>query len=255
MSMKYHINPNTGLPGVCYAKMGKCPYGDDKSHYPTFGEAQSEAFERMSSQFPMFDKKEILREEHPIVDKKEERIVREIERTILYEREYSYLEDMTDREIVDELATTNDKALIEGVLSRRLLVESDNDDDKYIIATTMNKNFPQGIVEDIIDNPDGYNEKFVRAVVDNQELSEHSLFGLAKKSKSPSIKRAALGSRRISADSIVLNVGADGSKKCPDLALYFAYNPNTPSAAKSRLLIRMNEYDRRKRMEAKRGKQ
>lgn len=249
--MKYHISPKTGLPGVCYAKQGNCPYGDEKSHYPTFGEAQSAAFEAMSSKFPMFDKKDILKEEHPIVDEREERIVREIERTIHYEKEYSYLDDMTDREIVDELATTNDRALINGVLSRRLLVESDNDDDKYIIATTLNRNFPEAITKDIIERPDGYNERLVRAVIENQELNEHALFGIAKKSKSPSLKRAALSSRRISRDSIILNVGENGSKKCPDLALYFAHNPNTPSMAKSRLLIRLSAMERRMREEAR----
>lgn len=34
MSLKYHINPETGNPNQCRAKSGNCPFGTDADHYP-----------------------------------------------------------------------------------------------------------------------------------------------------------------------------------------------------------------------------
>lgn len=43
MSKKYHVSSLTGVPGICRAKDGNCPYGGEsgqENHYDTFGEAQ-----------------------------------------------------------------------------------------------------------------------------------------------------------------------------------------------------------------------
>lgn len=48
MSKKYHVSTLTGLPGVCRAKEGNCPYGGKsgrENHYDTFSEAQRAAQE------------------------------------------------------------------------------------------------------------------------------------------------------------------------------------------------------------------
>lgn len=249
--MKYHINPRTGVPSVCYATQGKCPYGDDSSHFPTFGEAQNAAFQYMTEKYPMFNEEELgAPEEEPvIIDEEEVEVVDDIEKTLDVEEAYSYLEDLTDEEIIEELEITRNQELLEGVLSRRLLVESDNDDGKYVLAVTRNPFFPQEILDDVIINPDTYDTEFVKSLVINQELNEKTLFDVAKYSDLPEIKRAALSSRKISANSIVMNVGEDGNKACPELALYFAYNPNTPPLAKSRLMLRFGEL-----MSQRRGK-
>ena len=41
---KYHLNPITGDPFLCTAKIGNCPYGDSSKHFPTQKEAR-EAYE------------------------------------------------------------------------------------------------------------------------------------------------------------------------------------------------------------------
>jgi hypothetical protein len=41
---KYHINPQTGNPGLCRAQSGNCPFGSDDEHYPSKQEART-AFE------------------------------------------------------------------------------------------------------------------------------------------------------------------------------------------------------------------
>lgn len=55
---RYHINPRTGVPSICRAESGKCPYGGDtgdKNHYNTYSEAQKksqEYFEKMYNLLP-----------------------------------------------------------------------------------------------------------------------------------------------------------------------------------------------------------
>lgn len=44
----YHINPSTGDPGKCSAKLGNCPFGSADEHY-TSSEAAREAFEELTS--------------------------------------------------------------------------------------------------------------------------------------------------------------------------------------------------------------
>lgn len=41
---RFHVNPETGSPGLCRAQSGGCPFGGDESHYPSKEVAQK-AFE------------------------------------------------------------------------------------------------------------------------------------------------------------------------------------------------------------------
>ena len=46
--MPYHINPKTGVPGLCHAQRGRCPFGDSSKHCDTpqqAVEALEESFE------------------------------------------------------------------------------------------------------------------------------------------------------------------------------------------------------------------
>lgn len=51
---KYHINPKTGNPGACNAKVGKCPFGGIELHFRSKEEA-SAAYEFNRDQFPKYD--------------------------------------------------------------------------------------------------------------------------------------------------------------------------------------------------------
>lgn len=37
--MAYHVNPQTGVPAICQASSGRCPFGGDADHYDTPAEA------------------------------------------------------------------------------------------------------------------------------------------------------------------------------------------------------------------------
>jgi len=68
---KYHINPVTGVPTICRAEKGNCPYGGasgEENHFNTYSKAQKESqaiFEetyRRPSSRPVQDTNEIMRE-------------------------------------------------------------------------------------------------------------------------------------------------------------------------------------------------
>lgn len=46
MSVKYHVNPKTGRPGVCRA-VQNCRFGDEKSHYDSKASAQKAIEEKL----------------------------------------------------------------------------------------------------------------------------------------------------------------------------------------------------------------
>lgn len=51
MALKYHINPKVGIPTICRAKDGNCPYGGPESHYDSFEEAQRVSQEKFESEY------------------------------------------------------------------------------------------------------------------------------------------------------------------------------------------------------------
>lgn len=249
--MKYHINPRTGVPSACYAKRGKCPYEKNGPHYDTFGDAQAAAFDLMEQKYPIFNDIKALDEDYEIIHPEELDLFRDIQYTLESENSYNFLEDLTDEEIKEELETTTDRQLLDSVLSRRILVESDNDDEVWVNAVARNPRFPKKWKDSVIAYPDNYNIEFVKSVIKNQDMTENELFTLAQGTISPNVQRTALSSPQISKASILKNVGMDGMKPCPELALYFAYNPNTPIEIRSNLDWRLNKLRNEKREKAR----
>lgn len=47
---KYHVNPNTGVPGVCTAKSSRCPFGGDDEHYDSSRAAVEALEERLEEE-------------------------------------------------------------------------------------------------------------------------------------------------------------------------------------------------------------
>lgn len=55
----YHINPATGVPSVCRAEKGKCPFGEKGDHYPSFSEAQKAYDNNMKNVYGLLPTKEL----------------------------------------------------------------------------------------------------------------------------------------------------------------------------------------------------
>ena len=245
--MKYHVNPRTGMTGACYAQPGKCPYGRDKDHYSSYEEAQTAAFELMANQYSVSDvfneeiENEINNEDKdlldsPVMNDYEHELYVLLNEQDEFDNRYSYLDSLEDNEIVDEITITDDTDFLDAVLSRRILVESDNDDDKYIIAAAKNPNIGDEWIEDTTKNPDSYSLRFMKALTENPRYKENELFDIAQNTKSYGLREKALSSPKISRESIVLNVGEKGELADNKLVWHFASNPNTPSEAKVQLL-------------------
>lgn len=61
MTIKYHIN-SKGIPAICRATKGNCPFGDEDSHFYGFKAAQKAADEKNAKEFGIF--KESLEEDY-----------------------------------------------------------------------------------------------------------------------------------------------------------------------------------------------
>lgn len=254
--MKYHVNPKTGVPNVCYATQGRCPYGGPKSHYSSYEEAEAKAYEYMEEQFPIVEKKGYdfsEEEEYKILQEDESDLEEDIDYTLATEETYAYLEDMDDDEVIEELETTKNVELLGAVLDRRVLLEGNNDDNKYIEAVIGNPNFPQRIKKDMLAYPSVYSNHFIANVIENQDFTENELFALVAKVDSPELQGVIMSSRNITKATIVMNVGEDGRSKCSNLALWFYKNPNTPSEIRRTLQTRFFQHKERLRQEQLKG--
>lgn len=51
--VKWHVN-SKGVPGICRAEKGKCPFGGEENHFDTEAEADASAFSASSKEFGLF---------------------------------------------------------------------------------------------------------------------------------------------------------------------------------------------------------
>ncbi len=253
--MKYHINPNTGVPSVCYANKGNCPYAAESKHYSTYEEAEMVSDKLLEYKFPIFEQPQYddpydfdtynaTQQYADLINKfPDSSIVDEINNVLDIEDKYEFLNDMQDGDVVEYIKETDDEEFLSAVLNRQILVESDNDDNKYIEAIIENPNFPNDIKQDMIYNIEEYETSFILSVLKHQEFDEDSLFNMASNSSSEQVKKTIMSSKNIPVSTITLNVGEDGLADCNPLALYFYYNQNTPKSIKINLYRRMLEYE------------
>lgn len=224
---KYHINPNTGVPGVCYAQQGNCPYGDESQHYSSYEEAQDIAFSRMENEYPMFHGTEdVFMSED---DEEIEQIEEYLSNFEAIEEEYDYLNSIDLNEALEEVAVTKDEGLLDGILSQRVVIgNDDNEIDMFIQTAIKNENLPEEWVQDAIHNPNSYDNRLMREFCSRPSLTEADLMGIAGRTRSVIVRDAALKDPRISTETIILNLGEDGMAEAPELALHLGKNPNCP---------------------------
>lgn len=230
---KYHVNPYTAVPGVCYAKDGNCPFGGDESHYSSYEEAQDHAFYLMEDEFNMFEDSRELSDFEDLENVDELMELEEyLENSIILEEDYDYLYDLSKDEIIEEIYFTTDKRLLDGIITQQIEFADKTYTDDYISAAVQNKHVPSHWVTDAIANPDDYNDKFIIGIINRPTISESDLFGIAENTTNVRIRDRALSSKKITRETIVLNIGEDGLADAPELALHLNKNPNCPPLAK-----------------------
>lgn len=251
--MKYHINPNTGMPGTCYAKQGNCPYGGEDSHYSSYEEAQDRAYEIMEAKYPIAgDPMDFDEDNMQVFSEDESEVMKEYEEDLNLELDYSYLEDYTDEEIIYELEETKDSRMLNAVLSRQILTDGDDSENQYIITAAKNDNIPQVWIDDAVKNPDAYTFMFMNSIVQQPRVGERQLFDIAQGTKNERLQEVALTNPKLRKITITTNIGEDGLKPCSDLALFMAKNPNCPSEAKKNGIARLMNMRSKKALMGKR---
>lgn len=228
--MKYHINPHTGVPSICYAEKGACPYGPRDEHYDSFEEAQDAAYLYMENKYSIFED-DYISDEYSYSDVDDEICDTTIDNN------YSYLNNYSFDELIQELKETSNEELLELVLENNIELDADYHDE-YIMVITQNPYFPKTIKNDVVTNTFNYSDEFVYSLLKNQELNEKELFSIAQNSRNHTIQKEALMNPAISTESIILNIGEDGRLECSRLALLLGWNPNCPETAAINALMR-----------------
>lgn len=174
MSKKYHINPKTGVPTICRAKQGQCPYEDafgGDNHNDTFSEAQEASYN-------------IMRDEFGLVYDLMEEFDRRTLSVVL--RDYEELESAIgeefkgdDREldaIMSDLINTDDEERIMRVING---IDYPDMDWEKLGAVLQNPYLPEDFMADLFDYTDNYHTETIRLFMWNNTITEERLFEFA----------------------------------------------------------------------------
>ena len=157
---RYHINPKTGMPSVCHAKKGNCPYGGksgEEGHYISYSMALAESQKA-------FEKEHRLLPKGPTSS--------EIKQ---YENMTSILEFLPEDniELKEEIRNTTNVDLLMGIIEGKFYVEDGWD---KIGVALQNPNLPRDFIDDVLyNNPELYNIETRRRIMLNTSLTHEDI--------------------------------------------------------------------------------
>lgn len=171
MEKIYHINPGTGVPSICRAERGNCPYGgvDGKeNHFNSYSEAQIHSQQ-------IFEKKYRILPINGIEDP--ERIMQEIEaRKKIKAEEAMRLPNGDEYEMTKEIMHTEDENLVMGVIEGEVYADNSW---TYTSVALQNPNISRRfIVEAMFDYPGEFDKTTRRWLVLNKSLSHKALVSI-----------------------------------------------------------------------------
>lgn len=225
----YHISPVTGVPSICHAKPGNCPYGGTNGmehHYTTYEEAQAYADKVLEKKYPLFNQADAQLKANNFN---------------LGDCKYGYLDNYSDEKALNTIKNTDDSDLLQSVVNGAVLVKSD-DDRRFILAAAQNSHMPY--TKNVLNNPDSYTEDFLDAVLEQKDLTEDDLFTVAEHSEFKNTQEKALTSPIISTDTIEMNLNREKIRRGNFPLLFLALNPNCPHELKVEGQLRMAELRR-----------
>ena len=177
----YHINPDTGVPSLCRANKGQCPYGGESgklNHFDTFSEAQEHSqgiFEQRYNVLPTSAGGELL----DIIE----------DRRKVKSEKLDDLMKMGDYMKLKTLSETNDLDLVMGVIDG----EVEGDGWRLTGAALQNPNLPRDFIKDMaIDYPDEFEDEARRWLASNRSLSHDDLVHIIENDKDDRVKAVAL---------------------------------------------------------------
>lgn len=173
MGKKYHINPKTGVPTICRAKKGQCPYVGafgTENHYDTYSEAQEAAFLIMRDEFG------IVYDISADIDRNSIDKIIEDHESFIEEVGPIMNDDRNNDEIMRDLVNTDDNDKIMRVIDG--LDYPDMEWDR-VGAVLQNPNISDEFVEELMDYTDNFHLETIRLFVLNRKLSEEKVFEFA----------------------------------------------------------------------------
>lgn len=162
---RYHINPKTGMPSMCHASLGKCPYGGisgNDRHFGTYSMALAES-------------QNALEDEHSLLPSDVDSIGFGLStgEWDTYEETMTEEEGYTERDMMRELLTTNDSKLLLDVIEGRKYAQDGWDN---IAMALQNPNLPKETIEEMLFiHPGSYSKEAKRHLALNSGLTQDDL--------------------------------------------------------------------------------
>lgn len=178
---KYHINPNTGIPSICRAKNGQCPYGGNygnENHYDTYSEALMNSQKELENNYKLLPASKVA--------------MYDILETKYYNKITYQHEDLPENEVElkNMIKTTDNVNLIIDILEGKLLIE---DDWGTLGVALQNPNLPRDFINQVIyESPEEYHIETRRHIMLNPSLTHKDIIHVVNNSEDLYTKTIAL---------------------------------------------------------------
>lgn len=185
MRNKYHVNPETGAPGLCRAKNGKCPYGGRsgvENHYSTFGEAQLAAQEMLVEKHGLLPSN---KDERPENFDEQLREIKEMIDAIQGKKDI----DHVNLEVKYNIRTTDDTVLLQDIIEGKTYIQ-----EGWIAIgpALQNPNLPRSIINGILRRPKEYHIETLRWLATNPALTHEEIMKLVDTQEDLTVRSLAL---------------------------------------------------------------
>lgn len=241
MSRRYHINPKLGIPSVCRAEKGKCPYGGasgNENHFDTFSEAQKRSQEIFEETYRILPSS--------VEDNKDE-IMQEIEQQRKVKKDIiDKLPKSGEFEITKAIMETDNEDVVMGVIEGEIYP---NSNWTYTSVALQNPNISQKFLnEALFHYPGEFDISTRRWLVLNRSLSHEDLLSIVENENEDMTMRAvAFRNPNISkeyVDNIIEN-DTERLEKLPYSMIIYSHNSNakTESVRDDAVFFRTRELE------------
>lgn len=237
---RYHINPKTGVPSICRAEQGKCPYGGktgEQNHYDTYGEAQKKSqqyFEKLYNLLP-----------NGIPNNSKE-IMNEVESKLKVNKEMAdKLKSGTPFEVTKEIIQTTDENLIVGVIQGEV---SNGSRWTLTSAALQNPNIPKKMLNEIVfDYPDSFESTTRKWAILNSSIKHEELLKIIEdENEDPEVRALAFRNPNIDKEYVENIIKKDPKKleQLPHSMILYSENKTseTDYMKSEALILRLRPY-------------
>lgn len=231
---KFHINPHTGIPSVCRATKGNCPYGSEGEHFNTFSEAQAASDTIMSEAYGFL----------PIANDEVEELIDE--RLTLKKEKLEKFMKLSIPERAEEAFYTEDQEILNGI------IKGEFDERSWSVTgpAFQNKNLDRDFLEDVlIKYPEEYSKEARMWAASNTGLSSKDLGYMYLSTDYEEIKAVALTNKNLDRrfiSGLVKRLTLDEMASYPNSVIFMdPKNNDIPVVRKyKRQVLESNEYKR-----------